>query len=265
MLSIDKPGYPAGLIQPVSKTQLSVEEWRSPNRLIFVDDDDVYRNIVKAELADEGFAILDFASGEDMLSSLHAGTEADIIILDWGLEKTNGIDLLPTLRDLGIDLPVVFLTGRNSPVHERLAFQRGAVDFIDKSRGTGILATRLRLIVRNKRQAPAPGNTFQCGRLILKPEVGRAYWDDVDINLTVSEFKIVYLVASHVGEYVPYRQIYDAMHYAGFVAGSGEHGYRANVRSSIKRIRNKFRECEPEFDEIHNYTGFGYCWGKRGK
>jgi two-component system response regulator ChvI len=265
MLLIDKPAHTAA-IQPVSKLPLSVEEWRSPNRLIFVDDDDMYRSIVKAELAEEGFAILDFASGEEMLAGLRDGTtEADIIILDWGLEKTNGIDLLPALRDLGIDLPVVFLTGRNSPVHERLAFQRGAVDFIDKSRGTGILATRLRLIVRNKRQAPEPGNIFQCGRLLLKPEIGRAYWDDKDVNLTVSEFKIIYLISSRVGEYVPYRQIYDAMHYTGFVAGSGEHGYRANVRSSIKRIRNKFRECDPVFDEINNYTGFGYCWGKRGK
>lgn len=233
--------------------------------MLFVDDDDVYRSIVKAELIDEGFCVRDFASGDGLLESIREGTKADIIILDWGLEKTNGIDLLPTLRDLGIDLPVVFLTGRNSPVHERLAFQRGALDFIDKSRGTGILATRLRLIVRNKRQAPGPGEIFQCGHLSLKPEVGRAYWDDVDVNLTISEFKIVHLIASHAGEYVPYRQIYDAMHYVGFVAGTGEQGYRGNVRSSIKRIRNKFREFDPTFEEIHNYTGFGYCWGKRGK
>jgi two-component system response regulator ChvI len=105
----------------------------------------------------------------------------------------------------------------------------------------------------------------QCGHLVLRIDAGRAYWKDCDVNLTVSEFKVIYLVASHVGEYVPYRQIYDAMHYVGFVAGSGEHGYRTNVRSSIKRIRNKFRQCDPAFDEIKNYTGFGYCWGRRAK
>ena len=233
--------------------------------MFFVDDDDVYRSIVKAELMDEGFLVMDFRNGEAMLASLKAGDEADIIVLDWGLEETNGIDLLPTLQGLGIDLPVVFLTSRSTPVHERLALQRGAVDFIDKSRGTAILATRLRLVVSNKRQAPGPGQIFRVGRLLLKPEVGRAYWNDIDVNLTISEFKVVYLMSSHVGEYVPYRQIYDAMHYAGFVAGSGEEGYRTNVRSSIKRIRDKFRECDPGFDEIENFTSFGYCWGKRGK
>jgi hypothetical protein len=44
-----------------------------------------------------------------------------------------------------------------------------------------------------------------------------------------------------------------------FIAGSGTDGFRANVRSAIKRIRNKFRACDPTFDEIENYTGFGYA------
>ena len=45
-------------------------------------------------------------------------------------------------------------------------------------------------------------------------------------------------------------------------AGCGEDGFRANVRSAIKRIRNKFRACDPTFDKIENYTSFGYCWKK---
>ena len=53
------------------------------------------------------------------------------------------------------------------------------------------------------------------------------------------------------------------LHYApeGFISGSGEQGYHANVRAAIKRIRNKFHECDPTFVEIENYAGFGYRWG----
>ena len=43
---------------------------------------------------------------------------------------------------------------------------------------------------------------------------------------------------------------------------AGTDGYRANVRTVIKRIRNKFRALDPAFDEIESYTGFGYCWRK---
>ena len=57
-----------------------------------------------------------------------------------------------------------------------------------------------------------------------------------------------------------YREIYDLVHGKDFVAGYGAEGYRANVRTFIKRIRKKFRDVDAEFDHIHNYAGFGYRW-----
>jgi len=84
----------------------------------------------------------------------------------------------------------------------------------------------------------------------------------VDLGLTIGEYNIVHLLASNVGRYVTYRAIYDRLRYQGFVAGIGNDGYRANVRTAIKRIRNKFRDLDPTFDNIENYTGFGYCWKK---
>ena len=92
--------------------------------------------------------------------------------------------------------------------------------------------------------------------------MSRAYWSDSDMSLTKGEYKIVHLLVSNVGRYVTYRAIYDRLHYEGFIAGSGDDGYRGNVRSAIKRIRNKFRDLDPTFAEIENYSSFGYCWGK---
>jgi two-component system response regulator ChvI len=87
-------------------------------------------------------------------------------------------------------------------------------------------------------------------------------WNGVDVDLTLGEYNIVYLLASKAGSFVTYRAVYDRLRFEGFIAGSGTDGFRANVRSAIKRIRNKFRACDPTFDEIENYTGFGYCWRK---
>ncbi|MBS0224440.1 MAG: response regulator, partial [Proteobacteria bacterium] len=101
-------------------------------RLIFVDDDDDFREAASAELTDLGFDVTCFADGTAMLASIadNAPT-ADVIVLDWGLPSLAGIDLLPRLRREGVFLPVVFLTGRSSPTHENLAFDRGALDFVD--------------------------------------------------------------------------------------------------------------------------------------
>jgi two-component system response regulator ChvI len=231
-------------------------------RLIFIDDDDDYREAAAEELVDLGFVVKSFADGASVLASAVDGTAADVIVLDWSLPNMSGIDLLPRLRREGILLPVVFLTGRSSQRHEHLAFDRGALDFVDKSRGMSILAKRIRVIVESSKR-PAElevDETMHCGRLMLKPRVSRAFWDTVDVNLTLTEFNIVRLLASRVGNHVTYRAVYDCMHHVGFIAGSGEHGYRTNVRSLLKRIRNKFRLIDPEFAEIENYPSFGYRW-----
>jgi two-component system response regulator ChvI len=236
------------------------DSWRQRNRLLFVDDDAAYRQIVKVELEDEGFSVTDFPSGEEMLDSLENGLAADIVVLDWALGKTSGIDLLPVLRERGFDLPVVFLTGRSTPIHERLALQQGAVEFMDKTRGTDILAARLRLVAGSKRKVTS--TAIRHGSLMLEPDAGQVSWKGTDIDLTVSELKLVLMIVSNQGRHVSYRHLYDGIHYEGFVAGSGEHGYRTNIRSSIKRIRRKFQDCDPTFDEIQNYIGFGYSWGR---
>ena len=119
-----------------------------------------------------------------------------------------------------------------------------------------------RAVEAAKLPAPPRLNEVVCGKLILRPDVGRASWDGVDVGLTHGEYNIVHLLASNVGRFVTYRAIYDRMHYEGFIAGSGGDGYRANVRSAVKRIRSKFREHDASFAEIENYNSFGYRWGK---
>ena len=232
-------------------------------RILLVEDDEYYREAVAADLTDRGLVVHVFADATSLLDSLDSAAEADVIILDWKLPKTSGIDLLGQLRRQGVNLPVVFLTGLASTVHETLAFERGAIDFIDKTRGVDVLVSRLKRIVGSyKPIADRQADKFiACGKLVLKPEIRRAYWNGVDVGLTIGEYKIVHLLATSAGRYRTYRAIYDRLTYEGFIAGVGNTGYRTNVRSVIKRIRNKFRACDPAFVEIVNYTAFGYCWG----
>ena len=231
-------------------------------KLVLVDDDADYREAASAELAELAFEVLAFATGEEMLEYFAQNNDADIIVLDWKLPGGLGIDLLPKLHDRGIRLPVVFLTGMPATAYENAALDRGALDFVDKARGVPILAKRIRLILdshRRARETPAK-SALACGKLTLRPDVNRAFWDNRDVNLTVTEFNIVHLMVAHAGEHVTYRSIYDCVHHAGFVAGNGDEGYRTNVRSSIKRIRNKFRALDGEFSEIENFPAFGYRW-----
>ena len=231
-----------------------------PIRVLIVEDDEDYREIVGDELSWHGFGVRSFVDGDALLGSLDATAEADVIVLDWRLPTISGIDLLAQLRQRGVNLPVVFLTSHADPVYEKLAFERGALDFIDKTRGVEVLAKRLRLAAGKPAVTPEAKKAIVCGKLVLSPSASRAYWNEVDVGLTVREYDIVHFLASNVSTYKTYRAIYDLQYYEGFVAGQGDEGYRTNVRSSIKRIRQKFCEVDLTFSEIQNSPKRGYRW-----
>jgi two-component system response regulator ChvI len=234
-------------------------------RVLHVEDDPVCRETIADQLSDHGFVVRSFADAMSLADGLAISGEADIILLDWDLPGVSGIELLVELRQCGVNLPVVFLTGYGFTAHENLAFEMGAVDFIDKARGVEILATRLRRVLKGWKSAaaaPPPASLMVCGKLVLNPNVSRAYWNDSDVGLTLVEYNIVHLLASKAGRWVTYRAIYDRVHYEGFIGGSGEDGYRTNVRGVIRRIRKKFLQCDETFAEIDNFVGLGYRWAK---
>jgi len=103
---------------------------------------------------------------------------------------------------------------------------------------------------------------FTMGKLELKFNMHRAFWDKADVNLTFTEFRVVKAFVDQPNVFISYRAVYDVVRHVGFCAGIGTDGYRTNVRSVIKRIRNKFLALDPDWNHIENYPSFGYRWLK---
>ena len=231
--------------------------------LLLVDDDDLFRESLGLNLVDEGYEVTSFDNGEDALAYLNGGS-VDVMLLDWRMPNLTGIDVLRRMRSASITIPVIFLTVLSDDIYEETALEGGAVDFIDKARRLSILLKRLRLITEGGRSAPEPEpvrvSSRRLGQLMLGFDTNRASWAEREVDLTLTEFRIVTLLAEKAGQDVGYREIYDLVHGKDFIAGHGSEGYRANVRTFIKRIRKKFRDVDPGFDHINNYTSFGYRW-----
>jgi two-component system response regulator ChvI len=232
--------------------------------LVLVDDDDLVRESLGLNLIDNGYQVTSFGNGRDALAYLQSGGPGDIVLLDWRMPGLTGLDVLRRLRRAGITIPVIFLTVLSDDIYEQAALEGGAVDFIDKSRRLPILLKRLELIAEGVRTAvdpdPRQGTSIRLGPLELRFDTNRALWAGRVIDLSLTEFKIVRLLSERAGQDVRYREIYDLVHGKDFIAGPGAEGYRVNVRTFIKRIRKKFRDLDPGFDEIENYAGFGYRW-----
>src|SRR5471030_1749819 len=90
-------------------------------RVVLVESDQYYREVLTFELLRQGFVVHAFTDGASLLGSLATAVDADLAVLDWDLPKMPGIKLLAELRQHGLNLPVVFLAGRfiRDNEHER--------------------------------------------------------------------------------------------------------------------------------------------------
>ncbi|MEX2449886.1 MAG: response regulator transcription factor [Rhodospirillales bacterium] len=235
-------------------------------RIVLVDDDGMFREPLEQNLLDGGFKVVGFDDGASALGYLTDNDQADLVLLDWKMPEMNGIEVLRQLRKNDVSIPVIFLTVLSDQIYEETALLGGAVDFVEKSRSFAILLKRIELSLAKKNDRLAkPGADRQngilnLGNMELHLESSRAYWKKSQLDLSLTEFKIIHYLATHEGNDVRYREIYDLVHGKDFAAGVGDKGYRSNVRTFIKRIRQKFRDIDPEFDQIENYPGFGYRW-----
>jgi two-component system response regulator ChvI len=227
-----------------------------------LDDDPLYCEAVAQDLVDRGFAVHTFRDGRTFLDAVQQGLGIRLVLLDWTLPVMSGLQVLRILRQRQVTIPVVFLTGRCRVEYELAALRSGAIDFVDKARGVEVLAPRLRRLIGSRCERP---EAVCHGELILHPAAWRAEWRYHDVGLTVTEYKVVCRLVAENGQPVTFRAIYDAMHYEGFQAGTGERGYEVNVRGIMKKVRRKFAAVDEGFNQIWNIMNVGYLWGSTPK
>lgn len=243
----------------------------APRRqVVVVDDDELVRETLETYLSRHGFDVNGFGDGPSALDHLTTECSADLILLDWRMSPMSGIEVQQKLNAAGIDVPVIFLTGLTDQIYEEAALVGGAVDFVEKSRGFTILLKRIELILGGSKTASDQARTEEdepyrkYGHLDIDSVANQVHWRGERVPLSLNEVAIVSHLAARSGTDLRYRELYDVVRGENFVAGAGSNGYRANVRTFIRRIRRKFREVDEDFDEIENFPGFGYRWRAGG-
>ncbi len=232
--------------------------------IALVDDDRNILTSVSIALQAEGFVVRQYADGAAALKAL-VETPPDLAVLDIKMPRLDGIELLRRLREK-VDVPIIFLTSKDTEIDEALGLAMGADDYIGKPFSQRLLIERIRAVLRraaSRKGLPlgegeaVPGPAIVRGRLRMDPARHRVSWDAAggspgDVALTVTEFLILEALAARPGFVKSRDQLMDAAYHDDVYVDD------RTIDSHIKRLRKKFRVVDPAFKAIETLYGVGY-------
>ena len=180
----------------------------------------------------------------------------DLAIVDVGLgdEVEGGFDLCRDLRSRAPELPIVFLTARESEFDVISGLRLGADDYLTKDISQAQMMARIVALFRRVSALKAPSaqeDIIQYGPLTLNSKRMHVSWQQQTIDLTVTEFWIVHSLLQNPGHVKSRQQLMDA---ANMVWDDN------TITSHIKRVRKKFTAIDNNFDAIETAYGMGYRW-----
>ncbi len=157
-------------------------------RILIVEDQAALRLQLKINLTDAGYAV---DQAEDCEEGLFIGTEypIDVAVIDLGLPKMNGIELISKLRDEGKSYPIIILTARNSWQEKVEGLEAGADDYLVKPFQTEELLARINALLRRSRGFASP--TLKFGDLQINTHSKTVSLAGNDVSLTAYEYKVL--------------------------------------------------------------------------
>ena len=228
------------------------------NNVFLIDDDKNILTSISMLLENEGYKVSTFSDGESGLKAILENSP-DIAVVDIKMPRLDGIELLKKLRRTS-NIPVIFLTSKDTEIDELLGLKVGADDYITKPFSQNILIERIRILIKRtelknikKKDNIDDKNSIKVGNIFLDTEKYMCKWKNKTVNLTVTEFLLIKSLVKNAGAVKSRDQL--------IVSAFGEDKENIDDRSidhHFKRIRKKFKIADNNFNSIVTIYGGGY-------
>ena len=224
--------------------------------VLIVEDEKNIVDIIRFNLQRTGYNTLEAYDGEAGLAMARE-KKPDLILLDVMMPKKNGIDTLKELRQTH-QTPVIMLTARGSELDRVLGLELGADDYLPKPFNDRELVARIRAILRRSHWSEQQQNsdsgspTLEVDALSLNPGRQEASFDGQSLELTGTEFTLLYLLAQHLG------QVVSREHLSQEVLGKRLTPFDRAIDMHISNLRRKLPERKDGHPWFKTLRGRGY-------
>jgi len=223
--------------------------------IAIVEDEPAIRSNYAAAFERGGYTVRTYANRKQAMQAFTQRLP-DLAVIDISLEDEveGGYELCRQLRALSPELPIIFLTARDSEIDAISGLRLGADDFLTKDISLAHLIARVVALFRRIEALNRPARAAQMitrGPLSLDAERMHVQWNGQMVGLSLTEFWIVHALAEHPGHVKNRQQLMDA---ANVVLDDN------TITSHVKRIRRKFQVVDSSFDGIQTVYGMGYRW-----
>ena len=216
-------------------------------RVLVVEDDEAIADVLRRSLRAEGHEVRSAGDGAEALLATEQFSP-DLVVLDLGLPRLDGIEVLKRLRAEG-DVPVLILTARTETEDRVEGLDSGAGDYLPKPFERAELLARIRALLR--RRPPRGSAALVVGNLLLNPDTREAKRGDREIELTNREFELLeYLARNQKLVVSRERLLEDVWGYEPFEQTNTIDVFISNVRRKL--------EADGEPRMLHTKRGAGY-------
>lgn len=217
-------------------------------RILLVEDEAPLRETLAARLKRDGYAVDMAVDGED---GLFQGREVpfDLAIIDLGLPKLSGMELVKALREAGQRFPILILTARSSWQDKVEALKYGADDYLVKPFHVEELLARINALVRRASGWSKP--QLRCGPVLLDTTAQMVTVDGKPADLTSYEYKVLEYLMLHAGELVSKADLTEHIYQQDFDRDSNV------LEVFIGRLRRKL-DADGSLKPIETVRGRGY-------
>jgi two-component system OmpR family response regulator len=218
-------------------------------RVLIVEDDPILQDSLTRAMRAAGYAT-DLAGDGDLALGLLRGGSFDLVILDLGLPKVDGLHVLRQARASGCRTPMIILTARDGVEDRVKGLDLGADDYLTKPFSLVELEARARALLR-RGQGGAP--IITCGALNYDTVGRRASMGETAIELSLREISVLEALLTRLGKVVSKDQLIESL------CGYGEEVSANAIEVYVHRLRKKL---EPAGVTIRTLRGLGYLMDK---